>query len=485
MRSGCLINVIAAILVLALCIVVFASCVKKPEESPYTPQSELRDDFEPSGEMDEDTCVLAARHESYSVDSYSYFVDAKPADGSEFELEELEGGVKIVKYIGENDCVIVPDEIDGKTVISIGAGAFGGSSAQELYIPDSVEIIEKGALSGCEGLEILRLPFIGDGEEITHFGYVFGADSYENHALSIPVSLDVVILGEKTRTVAENAFARCKTLSSVIVKGELESIGNFAFYECFDLVYFDVNNSVKKIGEYAFGYCESIFAPAFTKAENIGRGAFYGCRSIRNLTLPFVGESAEENRYIGHIFGAESADYNDEYVPKSLYSVVLTSDCKDIPDRAFASCAYISRFILCEGIASIGTRAFYGCRSIIEIEIPETTVEIGDDAFFGCDNLESVWLGKNVKEIGMQAFYGCLDLKFVDIPEGLDEIKASTFALCESLDEIDLKNVKTIRKDAFLGCKFKAYPDISGVNIIEDGNSAIVKPEMDTTEAIK
>ena len=90
-----------------------------------------------------------------------------------------------------------------------------------------------------------------------------------------------------------------------------------------------------------------------------------------------------------------------------------------------------------------------------------------------------------MNSVGMQAFYGCLDLKLVDIPEGLTEIKASTFALCESLAEIDLKNVKAVRKDAFFGCDLEVYPDISGINIIEDGNNAIVKPEMDTTEAIK
>ena len=475
-------------IIAALCVVFIAllpSCVKKPEETPYTPQSELRDNFEPSGEMDEAARILAERHEKYSKDAALYFADARIADESDFKTEEIAGGVKIIKYIGDGEQVIIPEKIGDKNVIAIGENAFENLSVTELFIPDCIDIIEKGAVTDCESLEIIRLPFLGNGDEITHFGYIFGADSYENHALSVPVRLDVVILGEKAARIEENAFARCKTISSVIVSSQIESIDNFAFYECKDLVYFDANNLVKQIGEYAFGYCESLFAPTFAKAERIGRGALYGCNALRSIAVPFVGESETENRFIGHVFGAESADHNDEYVPKSLYSVILTSDCEEIPDRAFASCAYISRFILCDGITSIGTRAFYGCRSVIDIEIPDSVTEIGDDAFFGCDNLVSVKLGDGIKSLGMQAFYGCLDLAFINIPDSLTEIKQSTFALCESLKEIDLNNVKTVRKDAFSGCKLELYPDISGIQIIEDGNLAIVKPEMDTTEAIK
>ena len=191
-KNFCIMKKVSVKIIAALCVVFIAllsSCVKKPEETPYTPQSALSDNFEPSGEMDEAARILAERHEKYSKDATLYFADARIADASEFETEDITGGVKIIKYIGDGEQVVIPEKIGDKNVVAIGEKAFENLSVTELFIPDCVEIIEKGAVTDCESLEIIRLPFLGNGDEITHFGYIFGADSYENHALSVPVRL--------------------------------------------------------------------------------------------------------------------------------------------------------------------------------------------------------------------------------------------------------------------------------------------------------
>ena len=192
---------------------------------------------------------------------------------------------------------------------------------------------------------------------------------------------------------------------------------------------------------------------------------------MRTLTLNFVGESKTENRFIGHIFGAESADFNDEFVPASLRTVNL--NCEEIPHRAFALCAYIMNVNLGENIEKIGVRAFYGCRSIQNIAIPDGVKTVGDDAFFGCDNLKSVSFSNGVESIGMQAFYGCRALESVVIPEKVTEIKPSTFALCSALESVELNNVKRIGKDAFLKCEALTPVDCEGIEVA-DGNGSIV-----------
>lgn len=445
------------------------SCVAKPQEELGT-EWEGKESFTPSGEMEGAVADLNARFEGYAENASLAFSQNPPAPDEWFEVEAFEDGVKITAYVGDENIVVIPEEIGGKAVLAIGENAFAESLVRAVKLPDCVKKIEKGAFASCDNLATLYLPVLGDGEN-SHFGYIFGADSYENHPLSVPASLDMVLLGDGVEEIGENAFAGCKSLSAVVFSDSVKKIGDFAFYECKDLVYIPQTNAIESVGSYAFGGCSSLFMALCYEAESFGRGAFYECNSLRMLGLPFVGGTAKENRYIGYLFGAESVDYNADFVPESLYCVAV-SGALEIPDRAFAGCAYIAKFVLADGVESIGVRAFWGCRSIAELSLPDTLKVIGDDAFFGCDNLKTLELGANLESIGMQAFYGCRSLTWVSLPDKVTEIKPSTFALCESLASVELNQVKKIGKDAFLGCDSLKAVDCRKIEVAE-GNEAL------------
>lgn len=446
------------------------ACVARPVEESGT-EWQGKELFEPAGEMEGSVLDLNARYETYSENMALAFVQNQPTDGGAFETETYEDGVKITAYTGSENVVVVPETISGKQVLALGESSFADSSVRAVKVPDCVRVIEKGAFASCDNLVTLAVPFVGDGGENTHFGYIFGADSYENHPLSVPVSLDMVLLGNGVERIEENAFAGCKSLSAVCLPDSVTEIADFAFYECKDLVYITPTNAVHSVGNYAFGYCTSLFMAYFDEVQHFGLGAFYGCSSLRILSLPFVGGTATENRFIGYLFGAESADYNAAFVPKSLYSVIV-SDADEIPDRAFAGCAYVAKFLLEDGAKSIGVRAFYGCRSIVEISLPDSVKQIGNDAFFGCDNMQKIDLGDSLESIGSQAFLGCRALSSVTIPDGVSELLPSTFAYCKALVKVELSAVKKIGKDAFYGCESLEPPAIAGAEVA-DGNEAL------------
>lgn len=460
----------AAVLACGLLLLLpLAACVEKPSADTDLSDWEGKEELELTSR---DNAELRERYDELKENSALAFSTTSPEEGALFVTESYGDGVKIIGYNGDSTIIVVPETVGEKAVAAIGKSAFSQSNIRAISLPDSVVAIDKGAFAGCDKLATIRVPFIGDGGENTHFGYIFGADSYENNALSVPASLDMVILGSKITEIGENAFAGCKMISAVVLPTYIEKIGVFAFYECRDLVYVSSYTTLKEVGSYAFADCSSLYKLELSLAETIGFGALYGCDSLRSLGLPFVGGSATENRFIGYIFGAETADFNDEFVPKSLYSVsIAAAQCKDIPDRAFAGCAYISEFIFDLEIENIGIRAFYACRSIKSIALPDAVKTIGDDAFFGCDNLESITFGKGVESIGMQAFYGCRSLKSVEIPEKVTEIKASTFALCSSLETVKLGNVRKIGKDAFWRCESLAPVDCTGIEVAEGNES--------------
>lgn len=459
---------LALIIVLVLS-AALVGCVEKPEE-PLDGEWIGKEEFQPSTGIGKDTAELAKRYAKYEENAGLAFKYSPLSSESDFTVSDYEDGVRIDGYVGEDNIIVIPDTIFGKRVLAIGEKAFSSVSMRAIYVPDSVCYIEKSAFEGADAVATLRLPFIGDGKENTNLGYIFGSNGYSDHAVKVPVTLDMVIIGDKTTKIEDDAFAGCKSISAVVLPDSVESIGAFAFYECRDLVYINAS-AVKSIGEYAFGYCSALYSVSFAAADSIGAGALYESNALYSITIPFVGGSESENRFIGYIFGAESADHNAQFVPSSLYSVTVEG-CTEIPDRAFASCQYIGYFNLGEGISKIGIRAFYSCRSIVEIAMPDSLATISDDAFFGCDNLMVVDLG-GANEIGMQAFYGCRALKSVTIPSGVTEIKPSTFALCSSLEIVELNNVKKIGKDAFYKCDSLTPVDCGGIEVAE-GNESLV-----------
>ena len=66
--------------------------------------------------------------------------------------------VVITKYIGNEDIVVIPAEIDGLPVLRIAESAFAGSQIKELYFSGPLSIIEAHAFAYCTELTTVDLP---------------------------------------------------------------------------------------------------------------------------------------------------------------------------------------------------------------------------------------------------------------------------------------------------------------------------------------
>ncbi len=420
-------------LVLILGVLLALSSCAQADGGETDTEGETEAVFTPAKDNGESS-ELGKRYNEYVENMSLAFKGYEPANADAFEYLISDGKVKITKYVGESSIIVVPEMIEGATVTEIAESAFSGGNVGAVYIPDSVTYIAQGAFEDCGGLSTLRLPMVGDGVENAYLGFIFGADAPDKNSVSVPASLDMVIIGAGCETIEKEAFRGIKSISAVIFEGEIAAVGKMAFYQCSDLVMVTLDKVNGGIDELAFAFCSSLYYIDISNADAANR-AFYLCTDINGVKLNLA-----EGDFLGKLFGAESPDFNDEFVPTSLRSIIVGDKTEKIPDRAFTSCKYLTEITFSETVNTIGVRALYACRSLSEIILPDSLKTIDDDAFFGCDHLKTVEFGSGLESIGMQAFYGCVSLEKANVGENT-ALGKNAFGNCPSLN-IENENVE-------------------------------------------
>ncbi|MDE6410916.1 MAG: leucine-rich repeat domain-containing protein [Clostridia bacterium] len=76
---------------------------------------------------------------------------------SGYDLELMaDNNVRIYGYEGDEDALVVPKEIEGYQVVTIGSGAFQYLSVQSITLPDTVTTIESGAFRNLKNLKRVK-----------------------------------------------------------------------------------------------------------------------------------------------------------------------------------------------------------------------------------------------------------------------------------------------------------------------------------------
>lgn len=122
--------------------------------------------------------------------------------------ENEDGTITITAYTGDEEELVIPSEIDGKTVSAIGSGIFsplngGNKTIKKITVPGSV------------------------------------------------------------KTIGEEAFACATALEEVYIEDGVTEIGELAFSGCMNLKKITIPKSVTKIGDYAFSYAYRSDSSAF------------------------------------------------------------------------------------------------------------------------------------------------------------------------------------------------------------------------------
>ena len=269
-------------------------------------------------------------------------------------------GVIITKYTGSANIVIIPSEIDGEPVTSIGEKAFRDCiSLTSITIPNSVTSIKNGAFSSCSSLTSVTI--------------LDSVTSIEGWAFYNCSSLTSVEIPNSVTTIGESAFCSCSSLTSITIPDSVTSIGQGAFSWCSSLTSVTILNSPISIGDYAFCNCSSLTSVTIPDSvTSIGHGAFAYCVSLTSITIP--------------------------------------DSVTTIGKSAFCSCSSLTSVTIPDSVTSIGSDAFYECSSLTSVTIGNSVTSIGECVFYECSSLTSITIPDSVTKIGISAFENCSSL---------------------------------------------------------------------------
>ena len=118
------------------------------------------------------------------------------------------------------------------------------------------------------------------------------------------------------------------------------------------------------------------------------------------------------------------------YACSSLTSIIIPNSVISIGKYAFERCIELKSITIPNSVTSIDNGAFYRCSGLTSIAIPESMTSIGSYAFFDCNILTSVTIGNGKMSIGCGALQSCSGLTSVTIPDSVKSIGACAFACC-------------------------------------------------------
>ena len=321
-----------------------------------------------------------------------------------------------------------------------------------------------------------------------------------------------VVIPNSVIYIGENAFANCKTLSSITLGNNVTEIRSSAFKGCSGLTTVALPESVTSIGSGVFLGCTGLVDPICNSRlfarlptshqggfaipqsiETICSNAFSSCSGLTSISIPESVTRIEDEAFsscsgltsliihknilsIGKtifsgctnlssiIVEAENKTYDSRdncnaiietgtnTLIEGCKATVIPNSIRSIGDGAFQLCTDLLSIIIPESVVSIGANAFNAC-GLTSVTIPNSVTSIGDYAFSYCTGLTSLTIPKGITTIARYAFSGCQGLTSIEIPEGVTRIGEYSFAYCSGLSSIIIpKTVNIINNYAFFTC---------------------------------
>ncbi len=275
--------------------------------------------------------------------------DEQPLVEQELEyVENSDGSVTVVGYLGSEYILTVPETLGGKPVTAIGEYMLrANNDVIQLTLPEGVKTIGDFAFNSASLLKKVTLP-------------------------------------QTLETIGENAFGSCIKLENPVLPESLKTVKRYAFAGCDALTDFVFPESVETIGEGVFDNCHELKTAKLPSGlKTISDALFFACYKLESVNVP------ETVEYIGHNAFGSCYEITELTMPSTL---------KTVGDNAFDSTKITSLYFH-EGLESIGEEAFESCYQLAEVVLPASLKTVCGWTFNQCHGLKKVTLMGDAPEV--------------------------------------------------------------------------------------
>lgn len=267
--------------------------------------------------------------------------------------------------------VVIPETIDGYTVVSLGNAAFGYNNGNitSITVPDTVKRIEDvNCFYCCRKLEQIILP-----EEMEYIGI--------------------------------GAFSGCNSLHSIVIPKGVKKLEKM-FRGCTSLEEITLPTSVTQIDAYSLS--------STIGGTDVMQGISIKC-AIGSWADQFAKSKGINVKYSDQPLFTYTDHLDGTLTINSMADDVEIIGTLEIPETYDG-----------KTVTGIGDYAFYGRDDLTAIALPDTVTSIGFEAFAECKNISVFEVPSGVTEL-QQTFLGCSALRTVTVPESVTSISEETF----------------------------------------------------------
>lgn len=340
-----------------------------------------------------------------------------------YRIDESDQEVVILYYFGDEESVIVPNEIHGKPVTAIADEAF--LSAGNPFLRDvSRKICRKS-------LKHIKLP-----STLKHL----------NNALIYCLELETIRIPASLETISNRCFTQCRKLRQIDVDDKNR------FYSSRDGVLYSRDG--KRLIQFPMRK-KTVPSDVLDGVTVIGNQAFSNCEALTEIVIP---ESVQ------------SIEYSAFCNCSMLETVQMHPNIVLNGSGHFSNCVRLSDIMFFNSEPVVPYGCFSNCKALRKINFGSTIKTIAEHAFGG-SGLQEIAIPDKTKKILSGAFCQRLDLKKVIIPKTVSYISNSAvFSGC-GIAETDEDPVYYGRgHDRDAACTFYVHPDSAGEKYCIENN---------------